>query len=187
MPLNSHKLSSTRCLSFSLSLSISPSFFFVLRSSLQLQSRNGRGWRNPPDNSSGHGHSRPIGHPYSTRHFPGKHLLSSLAYPHILAGNANQSPSPEAELWRARGAGEGSCTLGATRQSQSFWQRQTRGQDSLPIDMHKQRPSAGLQLRQKRMRKMVCTGLPMWRCCGQNGRKGAASLNMVLLLCCVLI
>ena len=104
MPLNSHKLSSTRCLSFSLSLSISPSFFFVLRSSLQLQSRNGRGWRNPPDNSSGHGHSRPVGHPYSTRHFPGKHLLSSLAYPHILAGNANQSPSPEAELWRARGA-----------------------------------------------------------------------------------
>lgn len=117
--------------------------------------------------------SGPSSHPYSTLYFPGKHLLSSLAHklasnlpPHsclvmpirvytaLCSGDGEerrQRRDTETERWRTKeqkGRGKGS-SLRATRQSQSLWQRQTRRQDSIPIDMHKQGPSASFQLRQK--------------------------------------
>lgn len=128
--------------------------------------------QNPRDNWSGHGHCTnqqpslfyPL-HPKQTFALQLSSEASQKRTPTLLSGNANHGlHSPALSRKRRKRVGKGDtgnerCWRNrkegaradpwATRQSQSLWKRQTRRQDSIPIDMHKQGPSSRLLLKQK--------------------------------------
>lgn len=168
-------------------------FFLCVHLSSCGEKRCGAG-KNPWDESSGHGRQSHIGRPYSPRHFPDKHLLWGLsAAPNSGLGmpirRGEQGPGPNSGRVRS---------LGAWRQSESLWQRQTTGQHwgtlfslsfAAPIDMHMQKSIGWSSAKTKdEQKKKGWRGvLSICGCEGVNGKKRERGdcESSLLLFCCI--
>lgn len=169
-------------------------FFLCVHLSSCREKHCGAG-KNPWDESSGHGRQSPIGRPYSPLHFPDKHLLWGLSIaPNSGLGmpirGGEQGPGPNSGRVRS---------LGAWRQSESLWQRQTTGQHwgtlfslsllLLLLICTCRKASAGLQQRQKmsRKRKAGEESSPYVAARGWMGkrRERGDCESSLLLFCCI--